>query len=333
MRNKPRTIAALIFAIILFGISLALLDKKPEVETPLLTVVNPTPIAAEEKTVTILFAGDIMLARDVATSVARHFGGDYGKLFEKIPEIKIPDITFANLEGPVSDLGHNVGSIYSFRMDPLALPSLKNGGIDIVSFANNHVGDYTVAAFTDTLDRLDANGILHVGAGHTKSEAEAPVIIDKNGIRIGFIGFSDVGPNWLAADETTPGILLASDPQMPEIIAHAKAQCDILVTSFHWGIEYQPHHSAEQEFLAHTAIDSGADFVIGHHPHVEEDTENYKNGFIAYSLGNFIFDQPFSKQTMQGLVVEATLDKTHVTNIEKKHVYLNAFYQPERIGI
>lgn len=168
-----------------------------------------------------------------------------------------------------------------------------------------------------------------VGGGSTKAEAEQPKIIEKNGKKIGFLGFTDVGPNWLAATDTNPGILLASDPDFAGIISRAKAQVDTLIVSIHWGEEYNyNNHTSRQESIAHKAIDAGASLIVGHHPHVAEDIGYYKNGLIIYSLGNFIFDQYFSKDTMQGLTAEITL-KADGTMIPSFHlIQMDKTYRP-----
>ena len=295
------------------------------------SAITPTQERKTDTLTSIYFAGDIMLARNIRNSVNKNFNGDYTKLFEHIGALKQADILFANLEGDVSDTGTNVGSIWSFRMDPTVLDVMKDFGITIVSFANNHVGDWGMPAFTDTLTRLQHAGIDAIGAGMNKKEAETPTIIEKNGTKFGFIGFTDVGPDWLKAGGKTPGILLASDPDFMDIIKNAKATCDVLIVSFHWGIEYKKVHSKRQEILAHLAIDSGADMVIGHHPHVIEDTEVYKEKPIVYSLGNFIFDQYFSADTMQGMIFEATFNGSNLETTKKHYVYLNKYFQPSGV--
>lgn len=280
---------------------------------------------------TIVFVGDMMLDRGVETSVKNNFEGEFSKLFENLNELKDADILFANLEGPVSDIGNNVGSIYSFHMDPNILPVIKEASFDIVSFANNHVGDWNVKAFKDTLARLDNIGILKTGAGINKIDAETPAIIEKNGVKFGFLGFSDVGPTWMEAKDDTAGILLASDPNLPQIIQNAKTKVDVLIVSFHFGVEYKKVHNARQEKLAKTAIDNGADLIIGHHPHVIEDIGEYKGKPIVYSLGNFIFDQYFSKDTMEGMLYKVTFSGKEIINTESKIITLNKQYQPEGI--
>ncbi|MFA5773633.1 MAG: CapA family protein [Candidatus Paceibacterota bacterium] len=283
------------------------------------------------KTTTLFFVGDMMFTRGVKSSVDKNFGGDYSKLFENLPLLKDADILFGNLEGDVSLVGNNVGSKYSFKMDPSILPVLKDAGFDIVSFANNHVGDWNMSAFKDTLSRLKDIGILKTGAGVNKEDATNPTIIEKNGTKFGFLGFSDVGPNWLEAKIDTSGILLASDPNIGEIIQNAKTKCDVLIVSFHWGVEYKLVHNARQENLAHIAIDNGADMVIGHHPHVMEEIEEYNGKTIVYSLGNFIFDQYFSKDTMRGMLYSAEFDGINLIKTEQKIITLNKNYQPEGI--
>jgi D-alanyl-D-alanine carboxypeptidase/poly-gamma-glutamate capsule biosynthesis protein CapA/YwtB (metallophosphatase superfamily) len=294
------------------------------------------PDIDEPDYVTLAFGGDIMLDRGVRSSVNKNFQGDYSALFEKLGILKKADIAFANLEGPASDKGVDMRNLYSFRMDPSVIPALKGAGISIVSVANNHVGDWGRLAYIDTLERLKENEILYTGGG-TLAEAESPTIIEKYGMKIGFLGFSDVGPNWMGVTKDNNGLLLANNPRFAEIINNASKQVDYLIVSFHFGDEYKLKHNARQEFLAHGAIDAGAKIVIGHHPHVVQDTEIYSPksctqsscmGFIAYSLGNFIFDQGFSVNTMQGMLLEMKLYRSGEISINKDTVKLNKVFQP-----
>jgi poly-gamma-glutamate synthesis protein (capsule biosynthesis protein) len=215
-------------------------------------------------------------------------------------------------------------------MDPRVLATLKLAGFDIFSFANNHIGDWGLEAFEDTLHWLNENEFKYTGAGFNKNEAKEPAIIERNGLKIGFIGFSDVGPKWMEAKDDKAGILLAGDLEFEKIIAEASKKADILIVSFHFGEEYKKH-TKRQEELAHKAIDSGARIVIGHHPHVAQDVEEYKNGLIAYSLGNFIFDQSFSKETMQGLVLKIKVGQEGILETQKYISKLNKFFQPQEL--
>lgn len=280
--------------------------------------------------VTLNFLGDIMLDRGVRNSVNKNFGGDYSLLFDKLETLKDSDIVFANLEGPASNKGKDLNNLYSFRMDPSVLPALKGAGLSVVSVANNHVGDWGREAYEDTLARLTENEIEYTGGG-TREKAENPTIIEKYGMKIGYLGFTDVGPAWMESSGDIPGVLLASDPRFEEIIKNASAKVDQLIVSFHWGDEYKTIHNARQESLAHKAIDAGAKIVVGHHPHVMQDTEVYKNGYIIYSLGNFIFDQRFSKDTTEGMLAEIKIKKDGSITVRKNIVKSNSLFKPSEI--
>ena len=281
--------------------------------------------------VTLTFGGDVMLDRGVRNSVIKNFNNDYSSLFEKLDILKKSDISFVNLEGPVSDQGVDKRNLYSFRMDPSVAPALAGAGVSIVSVANNHVGDWGRLAYVDTLANLKENEILYTGGGNNSTEAETPTIIEKYGMKIGFLGFSDKGPNDMAVTAENAGLLLASNPRFDEIIQNASNQVDYLIVSFHFGEEYITKHDARQENLAHRAVDNGAKLVIGHHPHVVQDTEVYKNSYIAYSLGNFIFDQAFSTNTMQGMLLNVKLNMDGSMIVRKDTVKLSKAFKPETI--
>ncbi len=281
-----------------------------------------------EPEISLVFVGDIMLDRGVNFSVEKNFGGDFNQLFSKLNFIKEADVAFANLEGPVSDKGRNVGSIYSFRMKPESLQAVVTAGFDVLSVANNHAGDWTSEAFVDSVARIKNLNILPIGGGINFQDASVVKVKEVNGVKIGYLGFSDVGPNWLAVDSSSPGILLASDPRFDDIVKTAAESVDILVTSFHFGEEYLATSTSRQQFLARRAIDNGASLVIGHHPHVIEELERYKNGVIIYSLGNFIFDQGFSPETMEGGVLFVKLAGKKIESVDLKKVKLDSHFQP-----
>jgi poly-gamma-glutamate synthesis protein (capsule biosynthesis protein) len=281
-----------------------------------------------DNNISMMFVGDIMLDRGVRQLIEKRGKGDYLFPFVFVPFLKDPDILFANLEGPVSDLGYDIGNSYSFRMSPLAIPALKETGFDVLSIANNHIGDWGLSALEDTVNRLRSAGILPVGGGLNAADARDVKIIEKNGIKVGFLGFSDVGPAWLTQQENLPTIVLANDPNFEKIINLASKKVDYLVVSFHFGEEYQSTSNERQRLLAHKAVDAGAKIVIGHHPHVAQELEKYNGGVIAYSLGNFIFDQPFSEETMQGAILEVILDKEGILQINQSKVKMNDAFQP-----
>lgn len=277
----------------------------------------------------LLFAGDIMLGRGVENSILKNGKGDFRFIFEKANFLKNADIVFGNLEGPISDKGKDVGNMYSFRFRVNVADALRQAGFDVLSLANNHMADWGKEAFEDTLGWLEKSEIVGIGAGRNKKDASEVKILELKGLKIGFLAFSDVGPNWLEAAAGSSGILLASDKNFDEITKGAAEETDALAISFHFGEEYQKVSNARQKYLARRAIDNGAKIVVGHHPHVVQEIEKYKNGIIAYSLGNFIFDQYFSEDTMSGMVLEIELEGKEIKSIVPKTVKLNKFFQPE----
>jgi len=289
----------------------------------------PRESPVSEEPLSLLFAGDIMMNRDVEKKIKNAGNGDWNFPFKLIADdLSNADITFANLEGPVSDQGADLHNLYSFRMNPAVVDAIKTAGVDIVSLANNHIGDWGRSAFEDTMRRLHKAGLEYAGAGWNRAEALSPAIFELRGKRIGYLAFSDVGPAGLSAGEATPGIALADLKTVQNATRLAANAVDILVVSFHYGDEYRLEATHRQKELAHAAIDAGARVVVGHHPHVVEPVEEYDGGIILYSLGNFIFDQYFSKDTMSGMLVKVEFEGDNITATIPMPVSLNKDYQP-----
>ena len=280
--------------------------------------------------VSLLFTGDIMLSRGVANQIEKH--NDYKYPFLKIAEtIKSADLSFGNLEGPISARGANQGSQYSFRDDPRVVEGLKFAGFDILSVANNHIFDWGQEALMDTLSIAHDNGIETVGAGENFEKANMPVIKNISGTKIAFLAYTNLYPESLGARKNKPGISSFDIERIKKEIAEMKNSqtADIVVVSFHWGDEYQTKANNSQKNIAHSLIDAGADLIIGHHPHVIQEIERYQNGWIAYSLGNFIFDQNFSEETKTGLILKAKIQNKKITDIEQIKIKINGTFQPE----
>ncbi len=277
----------------------------------------------------LLFSGDIMFDRGVYNFIDEIGLGNYSFSFLKSGFIKDADVAFANLEGPISGRGKDSGSVYSFRFNTAAASALADAGFDVLSVANNHIADWGAEAFEDTLKILADNKILATGGGEKRDEAVQPKIIERNGVKIGFLGFSDVGPDWLEATNDKAGVLIVKDSNFSSVIREAAKKTDVLAVSIHFGEEYQTMPTKRQKILAREAIDAGAKIVIGHHPHVIQDLEYYKGGVIAYSLGNFVFDQNFSDETMRGLVLEIILKGRDIVSVSQHKIKINNFFQPE----
>ncbi len=279
------------------------------------------------ETVHFVFVGDIMLSRGVDLKMRR--AGDYTFPFLNVASTTCDaDITFGNLEGPISVRGKNQGSIYSFRAHPNSVKGLVFAGFDVVSLANNHIWDWGSDALIDTIDILKQNSIHPIGAGRNEDEANAPISIMKGDQKIIFFAYSTLYPPSLNAQGENPGVSTFDEKKIIQLISEQTKPEDIVVISIHWGDEYKTESNDEQKRIAHAFIDAGADLVIGHHPHVSEEIEHYKDGWIAYSLGNFVFDQNFSEETMKGILLEVTTKSGAVRSVEQREIKINNNFQP-----
>lgn len=280
--------------------------------------------------ITLMFVGDIMLDRGVEYLIKKYGNNDWRFPFSQIADFLQPaDILIGNLEGPISDKGQKVGSIYSFRSNPAATDGLTFAGFDILSIANNHVFDYGRMAMEDSFLRLKENGIDYIGGGFNESEAYSPIVKEIKGVKIAFLAYTNLGsPNWAARDDKS-GIAWLEKEKMEEEIKKAKDKADLVIISFHYGEEYAAEPNQFQISISQTAIDAGADLVVGHHPHVVQKVEQYKKGWIAYSLGNFVFDQSFSEKTMTGLLLKVLIENDEIKEAIPIGVKINKYFQPE----
>jgi poly-gamma-glutamate capsule biosynthesis protein CapA/YwtB (metallophosphatase superfamily) len=270
------------------------------------------PAAPREQT--LLFVGDVMLSRGVGARMKAE--DDWTYPFLKVADtLRAADLTFGNLECPVSDVGHNLHHLYSFRANPKAIEGLTYAGFDVMSVANNHMDDWDRPALMDTLHRLREAGIRPVGAGANDGEAHYPVLVDLNGVRLAFLAYVDVEPHEATAGPDRPGVAWLEPQRALEDIRFARSLADLVIVSVHWGVEYARRPAASQVVLAHQMIDAGADLVVGGHPHVVQPLEEYHGHWIAYSLGNFIFDQK-DAATHHGLMLEVRLAGKQIASVQ-----------------
>lgn len=240
--------------------------------------------------VTLAFVGDILPASGVGKLMEQN-GVDYPFKLAK-PILESADFAAGNLEAPITTRGTPAeNKQYVFKGKPAYLAGLKNAGLDVVSLANNHTLDQGWEGLSDTMDALDDIKLKHMGSGVDDKEAFAPVYMEHDGIRVAYIGVSNVVPDgsWKAGPNH-PGVAETyNTTRTVTTIKEARKLADIVVVMVHWGNERADTPKKAQFDVGHTLIDAGADLVIGSHPHVLQGFEAYKGKWIAYSLGNFVF--------------------------------------------
>lgn len=256
---------------------------------------SPFTFLQSKPQLSILVVGDIMLDRNVRNKI-NTIGFD--EFFKGVKDLLTePDITVGNLEGPFTNYPSKTASLASkelvFTFDPALAPKLAEVGFDILGLANNHTMNFGREGYLSTKKYLQEAGLSYYGDPNNKDGLN--VITERNGIVIGIVGFHEF-------------TYINFDKVFAEI-ERIRPQVDFLIVSPHWGNEYEPQPKENMKKWAHQFIDSGADVVIGAHPHVIGDVEEYNSKKIFYSLGNFVFDQYFSKETSEGLVVKIDLEK------------------------
>jgi poly-gamma-glutamate synthesis protein (capsule biosynthesis protein) len=246
-------------------------------------------IRVRTRTITLDAVGDINLGDGVA-GVMRTRGTRFpwGGVRR---ELHGADIAFGNLECAVSTRGHKVpNKQYNFLGRPAALRQAATyAGMDVLNLANNHSGDFGITALLDTLKWVKRFGMTSVGAGRRLSTAARPRIIRRLGLRVGFIGFSDINPAGFVAGPRRPGTLPADPGLVRRAVRRVARQADVVVATFHWGVERDTHPSGRQGALAGAAFAGGADAVIGAHPHVLQPVRRRGRRVVAASLGNFVW--------------------------------------------
>jgi hypothetical protein len=245
-------------------------------ESAALKTVQEKPAVKSE--ITISSVGDCTLGYDDDFGYSGSFpyifdknNKDYSYFFKNTSEIfKNDDLTTANLETTFTDATVKAQKTYNFKAPADQTKILTSGGIDAVNISNNHIYDYLDQGYEDTKAALTDAGIGFFGEGSS-------YIREIDGVKFGFLGYR--------AFESSDSFL----KRLKTDIASRKAEGCIVIINFHWGIERSYSPNETQKKIAHYAIDNGADIIIGHHPHVVESIETYKNKIICYSLGNFCF--------------------------------------------
>lgn len=263
---------------------------------------------------TMTAVGDIMLGRRVGAATPDDPGAALKPLQDRLART---DLTVGNLESTLSMAGAPRQGDDSFAADPAVLDDLTAAGFDLVSLANNHTGDYGPRALKQTVRRIDHSALRRVGAGLDNEDAWAPVVIERNGVRFGFLAFNAIGET-PRATRTSPGAaeirmqprtgpLDAGDlRRVSRSIADLSLRADVVIVLPHWGDQYTHTPVPDQRTVGRALIDAGADLVVGGHAHWVQGVQVRHGRLVVHSLGNFIFDMDFSVPTQEGFMLELT---------------------------
>lgn len=296
---------------------------------------TPTPSNTPQPPVTrLLFTGAIVPGRCVQAAIDERGQADF--LYEDVRNLILgADIAVGTLNAALSDYPPHTGCIKTFVLVGSSnnADAMANAGFDIMSVATNHIKNCGVTtcgdrAFLDTMDNLKRVGIKPVGAGGDIHEAMKPVVIEKNGIRFGFVSLGEIEARSFASEDS-PGIApLPQDFDEAEVNLRAAIQAarqlsDIVIVMPHWGSDYSPTPNYRQLFFDQVAVNAGADLVIGNHPHVIQGMREIENIPVFYSLGSFVFDQDWSLETQQGIIVVVTFEGRVLADYEVIPVHID----------
>lgn len=276
----------------------------------LLLVLSPfRALAGGAGEIVVVVAGDVFLGARAAPYIKAN-----GVLYPFEPTVDIlrgADLALANLEGPLTGYSDiYMEKEYLLKAPPSFAAGLKEASIDVLTLANNHMMDYGVQGLEDTLRTLDKVGIAYTGAGLSLAEARRPAVVEVKGARVAVLSYSKTFPKEFyarggtrARAGTAPGYesFISSD------VSRAASEADIVIVAFHWGGERVKLPRPYQQKLGRLAIDSGAQLVIGHHPHVVQGVEEYNGGLIVYSLGNYVFGF-YSSPSTEGMMVRVVFE-------------------------
>jgi poly-gamma-glutamate synthesis protein (capsule biosynthesis protein) len=295
------------------------------------TLAAPQPIR-------ILVTGDIIPARCV---YARHLAyQDFRHAFLSTADLlRAADITVGSLDASLSNAGRPIGCTptYSLLAPARSIDGLTFAGFDVLTVASNHAkdcGDSVCGdqALLDTLANLEAAGIAAVGGGRNVAEARSGRVLTVNGVRFAFLGYDDVAASAYGAGEDSPGTAPLAFGSLGEDVDRARLDADVVIVLNHWGVEYTPVPTERQRRLAREAVGAGATLVVGNHPHVVQAVELLEGGLVAHALGNFVFDQDWSLETQQGVVLEAVFHGSRLVSVRFLPVHIHEMHQPRWAG-
>jgi poly-gamma-glutamate capsule biosynthesis protein CapA/YwtB (metallophosphatase superfamily) len=287
---------------------------------------------------TLSAVGDVMMARRVGARLRAV--GDYTYAMRPMAgRLAAAEITLGTFESTLSRNGSPTQGSDSFGADRQVTRALDLAGFDLVSVANNHVGDYGQLALRQTLDRFASARIPTVGAGRNLTEARRPVIVERDGVRIGFLGTDSIGETPAATADRAGTNRLNMPPRTGPLdraalrrisadITALKRSVDTVIVVTHWGTQYTHEPEQSQRVAARAFAAAGADLVIGGHPHWVQGWEKFGSTPVVHSLGNFIFDMDFQTKTREGIVLDVVLWGGRVKALEPVPFVIDDQFRP-----
>jgi poly-gamma-glutamate synthesis protein (capsule biosynthesis protein) len=278
-------------------------------------------LAVEPPVTRAVFTGDLIPARCVYVRVRRI--GDWSAPFRSTGEfLRAAEIAAGSLDAAISDKGTPIGCRETFSLlgPPEAARGIADAGYDVITVATNHIKDCGVsgpcgdATFLDTLANLESAGIHTAGGGRTLAEARRPALVVVNGVHFAFLGYDDVSRH-TNAGPASPGTAPLDEETLAEEIAAARAAADVVILLPQWGEEYTANPTARQRRIAALAIAAGTSLIAGNHPHAVQAARPEGDGYVAYALGNFLFDQDWSRETVEGAILEATFHRARLVAV------------------
>ncbi len=343
--NFKKFFLFIFFTILIMGIIIFLLNKLVKEQTNLNQIENTdiaktNSIPKKDISIHMSVVGDIMCHstnfKDAYDSNTKTY--DFSHMFENVKQyLKDADITIGNLETTFAGSKRKYSGYPNFNTPEALGKNLKDIGVDVLATANNHCMDKGNSGLVSTLDYLDKYEISHMGTYRSQEEQNKILVKDVNGIKIAFLAFT-YGTNGITIPKDKPYSVNLIDKELikKQIDLAKKEKVDVICVNMHWGLEYKLKQNSEQEDLANFLFKNGVDIILGSHPHVLEPMEkrkitlddgSTKDGFVIYSLGNFVSGQIYAN-TKSTVILDIQLTKNaqdvvSIDSVKYIPLYLN----------
>ncbi len=300
----------------------------------LLTALGWTPADADP--LGLVATGDYIPVRCVPDAVRRFGDGDFHAVFADLGDhLRAADVALVPMEAPVVPEEYVTPCLRTFILSaPLAaVDALAGAGVDVVTLAGNHAGDCyggcgRTRAVEHTIEVLEAAGIAHAGTGANLTAARRPALIERDGVRLAVLSYEGQAGHFFATADTA-GVAPLNEPSLREDVAAARARADHVIVAFSSGAEYTQTTIRQQDEAVRIALEAGATLVVGNHPHAVQPLVEQGGGLAAFALGNFVFDQDWSIETMQSVLLEVGFNAERIIGYRVRPVVIRLNHRPQ----